>query len=230
LPAAPPPPARRPRALLAAGLALLAVAGAFAAVVAAHPVRPPTAGLDRWWLATVYGWEQPWLTRAGVTISYLAGPWGGTVLVAIVVLVLLLRRWWWTALFLALAEAAGSGASQLIKHLVQRPRPPDPLVHADFGSFPSGHVITTVAVGLALTAALARPARRPVWLACTALAAAIMVLTRTYLRAHWLSDTFGSVLVAAGIALLLWWCFAPKLAAERGRSLDSSSTANHDHA
>ena len=155
-------------------------------MVAAHPVRPPTAGLDRWWLATVTGWEQPWLTRAGVAISYLAGPWGGTILVAIVVLVLLLRRRWWTALFLA------------------------------------------------MTAALARPARRPVWLAGTALAATIMILTRTYLRAHWLSDTFGSLIVAAGLALLLWWWFAPKLAAERrgpgGRSLDSSSAANHDHA
>ena len=74
----------------------------------------------------------------------------------------------------------------------------------------------------------------PVWLAGTALAATIMVLTRTYLRAHWLSDTFGSVIAAAGIALLLWWCFAPELAAERrgpgGRSLDSPSAANHDHA
>jgi len=224
------PPAR-PRALLAAALALLAVAGAFAAVVAAHPVRPPTARLDRWWLATVHGWQQPWLTRAGVVISYLAGPWGGTVLVAIVVFVLLLRRrWWWTALFVALTEAAGSGASQLIKHLVRRPRPPHPLVRADFGSFPSGHVITTVAVGLALTAALARPARRPVWLAGTALAAVIMILTRTYLRAHWLSDTFEGVAVGAGLALLLWWWFTPKLAAERRRPLDSSSTGNHDHA
>jgi undecaprenyl-diphosphatase len=232
--AGPSPPARRPRSLLVAALALLTAAGAFAAVIAADPAHPPTAGLDRWWLATVHGWQQPWLTRAGVVISYLAGPWGGTVLVAIVVFVLLLRRRWWTALFLALTEAIGSGASQLIKHLVRRPRPPHPLVHADFGSFPSGHVITTVAVGLALTAALARPARRPVWLAGAALAAVIMILTRTYLRAHWLSDTFESVAVGAGIALLLWWWFAPKLAAERrrpgGRSLDSSSTANHDHA
>ena len=233
-PGEPPPAARRPGSLLVAALALLAAAGAFAAMIAADPLHPPTARLDHWWLATVYGWQQPWLTRAGVAISYLAGPWGGTVLVAIVVLVLLLSRRWWTALFLALVEAAGSGASQLIKHLVRRPRPLHPLVHADFGSFPSGHVITTVAVGLALAAALARPSRRPVWLAGAALAAAIMILTRTYLRAHWLSDTFGSVLVAAGIALLLWWWFAPKLAAERrgpgGRSLDSSSTANHDHA
>jgi undecaprenyl-diphosphatase len=232
--AGPSPPARRPRSLLVAALALLTAAGVFAAVIAADPAHPPTAGLDRWWLATVHGWQQPWLTRAGVVISYLAGPWGGTVLVAIVVFVLLLRRRWWTALFLALTEAIGSGASQLIKHLVRRPRPPHPLVHADFGSFPSGHVITTVAVGLALTAALARPARRPVWLAGAALAAVIMILTRTYLRAHWLSDTFESVAVGAGIALLLWWWFAPKLAAERrrpgGRSLDSSSTANHDHA
>jgi len=238
-PGGPPPdggrqPAARSRALLGAALALIAAAVVFAAVVAADPARPVTAGLDRWWLAAVHGWQQPWLTRAGVVIGYLGGPWGGTVVTALAVLVLLLRGRRWAPLFLALAAASGSSASQLIKHLVRRPRPLHPLVHADFGSFPSGHVITTVAVGLALTAALARPARRPVWLAGTAVAAAIMILARTYLRAHWLSDTFGSVSVGAGLALLLWWWFAPKLAAERrgpgGRSLDSTSTANHDHA
>jgi membrane-associated phospholipid phosphatase len=183
--------------------------------MATDPARPPTGGLDRWWLSVVTSWQAGPLTRAAQVLSYVAGPWGGTVVVAIVAALLLWRRRIWTAVFLVLAEACGSGASQLIKHLVGRPRPPHPLVWADFGSFPSGHVITTVVVGLTLVAALSRPGRRRLPLTCAAVAAALMMCCRTYLRAHWLTDTFESVAVASGIALVLCWIFAPVLVRDR---------------
>jgi undecaprenyl-diphosphatase len=221
-PDAPPEPAepetaerRRRPAMLACGLVLLSMAAGFAAVVAADPGKPPATGLDRWWLSQVTGWQAAPLTRAGQVLSYVGGPWGGTVVVAVIALYLLWRRRVWTAVFAALAEGCGSGASQLIKHLVIRPRPPHPLVRADFGSFPSGHVITTVVVGLVLVAVLSRAGRRALPLAGVAAAAVIMICCRTYLRAHWLTDTFESVLVATGIALMLWWWFAPALARER---------------
>ena len=201
--------------MLAAGLVLLAAAAAFAAVMAAEKTRPFTARLDRWWLSVVTSWQAGPLTRAGEVLSYLAGPWGGTVVVVILVVLLLWRRRIWTAVFLALAEACGSSASQLIKHLVERPRPPHPLVQADFGSFPSGHVITTAVVGLALVAALSRPGRRRLPLIGVMIAAVLMMCCRTYLRAHWLTDTFESVLVASGVALVLWFAFAPVLRREQ---------------
>src|SRR6266568_9405435 len=205
------PEQRRNLVMVAAGATLLAVAAAFAAVVASDAARPPAAGLDRWWLSVVTTWQSAPLTRAGEVLSYVAGPWGGTVVVAILVVLLLWRRRIWTAAFLALAEGCGSGASQLIKHLVKRPRPPHPLVQADFGSFPSGHVITTVVVGLALVAALTAQGRRRLPLIGVAVAAVVMMCCRTYLRAHWLTDTFESVAVAAGIVLVLWWLFTPAL-------------------
>ncbi len=204
---------RRPPVLLAVGAVLLAAAAAFATVMAADPARPPTAGLDRWWLSVVTAWQATPLTRAGQVLSYVAGPWGGTVVVAVIVVLLLWRRRVRIAVFLALAEACGSGASQLIKHLVVRPRPPHPLVQADFGSFPSGHVITTVVVGLTLVAALTAQGRRRLPLIGVAVAAVVMMCCRTYLRAHWLTDTFESVAVAAGIVLVLWWLFSPALLA-----------------
>jgi membrane-associated phospholipid phosphatase len=212
-PVAPEP--RRNPAMLVAGVALLAAAAAFAAVMAADPGRPPTAGLDRWWLSVVTSWQAVPVTRAAQVLSYVAGPWGGTIVVAILVVLLLWRRRIWTAAFLALAEACGSGASQLIKHLVERPRPPHPLVQADFGSFPSGHVITTVVVGLALVAALSQPGHRRLPLTGVAVVTVLIMCCRTYLRAHWLTDTFEGVAVGSGIALVLWWCFAPLLARER---------------
>ena len=48
-----------------------------------------------------------------------------------------------------------------------------------------------------------------------AITAALIMCCRTYLRAHWLTDTFESVAVASGIALVLWWFFAPFLARDR---------------
>src|SRR6266699_241530 len=212
------PEQRRNLVMVAAGATLLAVAAAFAAVVASDAARPPAAGLDRWWLSVVTTWQSAPLTRAGEVLSYVAGPWGGTVVVAILVVLLLWRRRIWTAAFLALAEGCGSGASQLIKHLVKRPRPPHPLVQADVGSFPSGHVITTVVVGLALVAALSRPGRRRLPLIAVALTAALMMCCRTYLRAHWLTDTFESVAVGSGIALVLWSLFTPVLLRDRPKA------------
>jgi len=100
---------------------------------------------------------------------------------------------------------------------VLRPRPPYPLVSADFGSFPSGHVITTLVVGLALAATLARPGHRRLALAGVAAAIVVMTRCRTYLRAHWLTDTFESVAIAGGIAPALWWWFGPMLAREQER-------------
>jgi hypothetical protein len=39
----------------------------------------------------------------------------------------------------------------------------------------------------------------------------LMMLSRTYLGAHWISDTIGGVLVGAGIAVIIWAPFANKL-------------------
>ncbi|HEY1644522.1 MAG TPA: methyltransferase domain-containing protein [Streptosporangiaceae bacterium] len=209
-------PARvRPPGMLAAGLVLLTAAGALAAVIAAQPARPPGTGLDRWWLGVVRTWQAVPLTDAAKALSLIGGPWGGTVIIAALVLFLLARGRWRTALFAALALAAGSLMSQLIKHLVGRPRQSGSLTHADSGSFPSGHVITVVVVGLVLTVVLTRPGRRALPLAAAAAAALVMIVCRTYLRAHWLTDTFGSVLLGTGIVAVLWWYFAPMLEDER---------------
>jgi undecaprenyl-diphosphatase len=206
--------AHRNPVLLAAGLASLAVTAGLATVVAGSVAPDP---LDRWWLSRVTGWQSSPLTWTGKVLSYICGPWGGTVVAVALVLLLLHARRVRTAAFVALADGCGEGASQLIKHLVARPRPAHPLVRADFGSFPSGHVITTVVVGLVLVAVLCPPGRRRLPLAAVAAAGVIMMFFRSYLRAHWLTDTFESVAVACGIVLVLWWWSGPALTDERRR-------------
>src|SRR6266700_3144903 len=102
----------------------LVMVAAGATLVAIDAARPPAAGLDRWWLSVVTTWQSAPLTRAGEVLSYVAGPWGGTVVVAILVVLLLWRRRIWTAAFLALAVGCGSGASQLINFFLMLRRPP----------------------------------------------------------------------------------------------------------
>jgi membrane-associated phospholipid phosphatase len=205
----------RPLTSLVAGLLLLALATAFAALMRRDRVSPPMAGLDRAWLSLVASTRSAPVTDAFKVISLVGGPWGATVIVAIICAGLLLVGRWRTAVYLALAEALGSTCSDTIKHLVLRHRPPHPLVAADLGSFPSGHVITTLGVGIALTLALAPPARRRRVLIAVAAAALLMMYCRTYLAAHWLSDTLESLAVGGGLALVLWWVFEPWLTGDR---------------
>lgn len=114
-------------------------------------------------------------------LSLIGGPVGGTIIVAVLRLALLAVRRWRTALYIALAEAAGSACSQLIKHVVLRHQPPHPLVTADLGSFPSGRVITTLGVGLALMVAFTRPGcYRRYALAAVAAATAPMKVSRRW--------------------------------------------------
>jgi undecaprenyl-diphosphatase len=45
----------------------------------------------------------------------------------------------------------------------------------------------------------------------------LMALSRTYLGAHWLSDTVGGALLGAGVAVLVWAPFAQRLGMEDPR-------------
>jgi membrane-associated phospholipid phosphatase len=197
-----------------AGL-LLAMAAAFAAVVAANPARPPTASLDRDWASLIRPTRDVVLTDLAKVLSYVGGPLGGSIIaVAVALFLWFVRKRRVAAVFLAITPAVTSGASLLIKHLVLRARPSGGLVTADVGSFPSGHVITTLAVGLALTLVLVRPGHRRLPLVAVAAATLVMIWCRTYLGVHWLSDTLESILVAGGIVLALWAIMVPRIERE----------------
>ena len=204
-------------AVLAAGFALLAAAAAFAAVMRADRTRPPVTGMDRGWLSLVRTTRSTPATDVFKVLSLIGGPDGATIIVVLLCAGLVVISRWRTAIYVGLAEALGSTCSDLTKHFVLRLRPPHPLVGADIGSFPSGHVITTIGVGLALTFALARPGHRRWALTAVAVAGLLMMFCRTYLAAHWLSDTLESLPIALGVGLALWWAFGPLLDRDRER-------------
>ncbi|AWB96067.1 hypothetical protein DCE93_10720 [Agromyces badenianii] len=126
-------------------------------------------------------------------------------------LLLLLLRRPWAAVYFIVASAASAGVVQLLKHLVGRARPDDMIVASDFGSFPSGHVAN--AATIAVVVGVIAP-RLWVWV-LGAVYTALMAISRTYLGAHWVTDTIGGALAGAGVALLVWAALAYPLERER---------------
>ena len=144
-------------------------------------------------------------------MNFLGGGWFGVFAVPIgIALALLIARKKWSALYFVLASIVSAGLVQLLKSLFGRARPEEILVHADFGSFPSGHVANAATIAVTLALILQR---LWVWIAGAAWVV-LMLLSRTYLGAHWLSDTIGGLLLGVAVAVILWAPFASKLSGE----------------
>jgi membrane-associated phospholipid phosphatase len=52
----------------------------------------------------------------------------------------------------------------------------------------------------------------------------LMAFSRTYLHAHWLSDTFGGALIGAGAALLVAAVFAVPMARENAGAAEKAAS------
>ena len=108
---------------------------------------------------------------------------------------------------MAITPPASATVTRVIKVIVVRPRPEDILVTPDFGSFPSGHSANAALLATALGIIFLRTW---IWIA-GAVYTLLMMLSRTYLGAHWISDTIGGALVGAGVAVIVWAPFAYQL-------------------
>lgn len=205
-PATPELTPRLPRRPVLVGIGTLAVllAGVVGLLVArSHPQLD-----ERWMTAALAVRGQPWDTLA-LGLNWLGGSILGVFVVPILVTVALyLRRGRWPAAFFLVASAASALVVQVLKTTFDRVRPEDILVVSDEGSFPSGHTANAATIAVALGVILPRVW---VWVA-GGLYAVLMALSRTYLGAHWLTDTLGGLLVGAGVAVLCWAAFSLRLA------------------
>jgi membrane-associated phospholipid phosphatase len=210
---------RNPRVLAAiAAVALVATAVGLGALVALRGAHVPW--LDAEWMEEIVEHRSPVWEGPALVFNYLGGGVVATFVVPLAVLaVLLALRHWWSALYWVLAVALSAGLVQLLKNLFDRARPHDILVVADHGSFPSGHTANaaTMAVVIGIIAW-----RWWVW-ALGALYTVAMALSRTYLGAHWVTDTVGGMLLGAGVAVLVWAVLAVRL--ERARAHRASRRA-----
>jgi membrane-associated phospholipid phosphatase len=201
---------------LVSGCAALLLAVALGVVIAMRDNGSPFA-LDTSWMADLAGSRAPiWDFLAGI-LNVIGGGVIATFVVPLILVALLWRlRGWWAAGYYLAASLLTGGLAQLLKHLFGRARPGEIAVTVDFGSFPSGHVANAAVTAAAL--AILFP-RVWVWLA-GALYTAAMMLSRTYLGAHWVSDTVGAVLLGVGVAVVMWAPLAAKLDGERKLTRD----------
>ncbi len=204
--------------IVSGGTAILAALG-LGLIVA---LRANPYGVDAEWLEELVEHRSPLWDVPAYVMSFLGGGWFGVFLVPIGVgAALLIARKPWSALYFVVASAVSAGIVQLLKSLFARARPEQILVAADFGSFPSGHVANAATISVALAILLQR---RWVWFAGAAWTL-LMILSRTYLGAHWLSDTVGGLLLGGAVAVLLWAPLAARLQKEWSSSAPPDSVA-----
>ena len=168
--------------------------------------------IDLGWNALVAAMFNPAFSAFSYFMDWIGGGWAAILVVPIGgALVLVLLRRPWAAVYFVAAEAVSAGGVQVLKHLFGRVRPEDIVVIADYGSYPSGHVANAATIAVAAYVIFPR-----VWVAIVGgVWIVLMAFSRTYLHAHWLSDTVGGALIGAGTALLVAAVFAVPMARER---------------
>jgi membrane-associated phospholipid phosphatase len=203
-------PNSRKLTLIGASIAVLLVIAFGIAIGTTRGGATPVT--DQWWEQVMVGVRSPGLTTIALVLNYVGTGLVSRIIVPVVVIAaLLFARKPWGALVFVVATILSVVAVQIIKKSVGRPRPLHALVTSDVGSFPSGHVANaaTLVVVLALITRLAW-----VWIVGSAYVL-LMMLSRTYLGIHWLTDVFGGLLLGAAIALLVAAIFARRMLGRR---------------
>ena len=219
------------RRLLITGLVLIAAFAIFGLLISLNVNHPFVQGMDDAWRRMVGAAPGAENILPSVFFQQLGMLLGMVIYVLIIPGVLFAVRRWRTALFVLASMVGTTVVAQLAKNLVDRPRPAadeaaglfGPLVQVDHGSFPSGHAVTMGFIIVA-TAALIPATRRWIWWIAGILLGAGMVWQRTFINAHWLSDTFAGLACGIGVTLILWWAFYPLLDKDRGRPLRRTRT------
>jgi membrane-associated phospholipid phosphatase len=186
-----------PRVLGAVGAGLLVLSVLLGAWVFARgnaPFAPDAA-----WNTFLVGIDWPPLDALARFMNLAGGVLASSLVVPAVGIVLLLAvRRPWSALYFLAAVALSGLVVQVLKHVFGRARPEEILVISDYGSYPSGHVANAATLATVLIVLLPRA-----WTVVVGAAwVLVMAFSRTYLHAHWLSDTLGGALVGAGAALV----------------------------
>jgi membrane-associated phospholipid phosphatase len=156
--------------------------------------------MDVWWHEFVLAT----LNDVGILIAWIPAHVGGTIGMIVIGFVIVAAFWWrrrrWDAAHVAIAMVIVVAIGAPMSYIVARTRPEGSLAEDTATSFPSGHtaVATTVAITLALILR-----RWYVWVLGAGWVV-LMMWSRTYLQAHWLSDVIAGLLEGIAVACLVW--------------------------
>ncbi|PRY65936.1 undecaprenyl-diphosphatase [Glaciihabitans tibetensis] len=195
--------------LISGAMAVLLVAG-LGGIIAIRGNLPSES--DAEWMEEIVEHRHPWWELPAMLMNNVGGGLFGVFVVPLLIIaVLCFYRRFVSALYFFTATVSSAALVQLLKNLYDRPRPEEILVVSDVGSFPSGHSANAATMAVVLGFIIRR---LWVWVAGI-IYTVVMVLSRTYLGAHWLSDTVGGVVLGAAVAVIIWAPFAYRLHQER---------------
>lgn len=202
------PPAQVPAPAPLAAIVAIATAGFVAITVVV--TTTPSLGIDAAAFRIADSLRAPWLDRAAqlVTKLGLIAVVGPAVLVGAAVLER--RRMRGRAGALVAGAALAWGSAWLAKGAIDRPRPTGALVSTAGASYPSAHSANSVGwLALALALGIVIPTRRGriAAVAAGSTTAALVGLSRIYLRAHYASDVLAGEAIAVAmyaLAALVW--------------------------
>lgn len=165
-----------------------------------------TQTLDDAWNRVMVSAEVAWLVSVA-EVFHVVGSVAVvfTLGVGVCVAFLIAKRW-----NLAVGWVLIVGATQILttvfKVTVDRSRPIEALVHEPSAAFPSGHAAVSgaaMAIGLAILLGFIWPSRLIIFLWVGVVYGVLMALSRTYLRAHWLTDVSGGLVLGTAMVLLV---------------------------
>jgi undecaprenyl-diphosphatase len=193
---------------------VLALRLALAAVV--H--RVPYFAWDVTVARQVQGLESAWIDPLLWLLNAVGFPPVAGIFYGVVILLIFLLGARIEAAGAGVTALGGSALNHVVKALVERPRPPEALIHVDHHlagfSFPAGHVLNfTAFAGFLSYVAWVRLApswRRTAVIATLLVLIALMGVARIRAGEHWPSDVLGGYWVgflwlAVTVAIYQWW-------------------------
>jgi membrane-associated phospholipid phosphatase len=181
---------------------LLAVVVILAWILSAERRNPPFQALDDAWLGFAASLHTPFWDVVNLVLNWV-GYTGILIFQILLASALLIRRRPSSAVFSAVAGLTVMLLTQLLKWVINRPRPDIPNVVTDTYSYPSGHVSATAAFVLVVALLIGRG-----WAWLLAIGGMLaMMISRGYLAAHWLTDVVGGACLACAVVLVMWLAF-----------------------
>ncbi|MBT2586953.1 phosphatase PAP2 family protein [Arthrobacter sp. ISL-95] len=188
--------------LVTPGVLLLCAFAVPGALIMAGQGEPAFNRVDTGWQSFAFTLHSPFWDGVNGILNW-AGYAGMLAFHVVLAISLVIWQRPKAAIFAATSGISVLALTQLAKAVVGRDRPQGAKVLSDTGSYPSGHVSATTAFLMVLALLIGRG-----WMVLiAAIGVVAMMISRTYLSAHWLSDVLGGACLAAGIVLLMWWRF-----------------------